>query len=137
MTKDEFKGKYLAFVLDDESRNLIRTHIPPEQEIVVIHHVTLEYDVTPTGLSKFMHRMPYVAVIGHVSGRQSQALMVMVDGENRRLDGNFYHVTLSHHRDSRPADSNEAIAEAIRERRVLGARLPSLRLYGMVELLDK
>jgi hypothetical protein len=101
---------YTAYVLTDESREMLLEKFPPKYSEVVAHHVTVEFGV-PEGTEPPEEAI--VKVIGEAdSGDGLQALVVSVDGSTRRPDGGTYHITWSLNRDKyKPVDSNELIAD--------------------------
>lgn len=70
-----------------------------------------------------------VNVIGYAQGQLIEALAVEIDGKTRRLDGSFYHVTLSLSAPRKPVDSNTLIN--------LVKPVDKIQLHGEFKLLDK
>ena len=99
---------YSAYVLSKKSRNKILSIFPPKFPQVRVHHITVKF-----GLSK-EDRVPHQAnieVVGYASDPSLEALVVTVNGKERRPDGNIYHITLSHTGDRKAVQSNAVIAQ--------------------------
>ena len=109
------KNKYLAFVLDDESRtNLIRLFKPSFSK-VICHHVTIEFNLDKYKEDYFSHLLNHlltgtpvkVNAIGAARGDGVECVAVSIDGERTRADGSFYHVTLCVEPPHKPVESNK------------------------------
>lgn len=101
---------YTSYVLDETSRNLLLKKFPPKYEKVIAHHVTEEFGVpadTPAP------EPAKIKVVGYRdSGDGIEALVVAVNGNSTRKDGNKYHITLSLDPSKyTPKDSNEMLSE--------------------------
>ncbi len=106
------KNKYLAFVLDDDSRNKLIKAFPPTFSKVICHHVTLKFfNVTEDDVDSFVHTKE-VNVVGYASDEALEALVVAFDGNTVREDDSTYHITHSLEPDKRkPVDSNKVISK--------------------------
>ncbi|WP_265563778.1 hypothetical protein [Sphingomicrobium arenosum] len=103
-------GGAVGWILDDADRASLLAHFPPRYAEVIAHHVTAasHRDKAPVPAPASF------AVIGHSdAGHGVEALVVLVDGQPHRPDGNHYHVTWSLDPDSGrvPKDSNALIAD--------------------------
>lgn len=100
---------YIAFVLDENSRKQILEAIAPRFEIVVCHHITVEYGVTEEApLPQFQR----AEIVGYCTDERGiEALVVAIDGITTRADGLTYHITLSHAEGREPKESNDAIRD--------------------------
>lgn len=130
------KGKYLAFVLDEESRQRILDRVQVIHPNVVAHHVTLEYEVSLLGLSMIDER-PVVHCIGQAFDDKAQAILCSVSTKVNRADGKYFHITLSLADGVRAVESNNTIQRALeRGDKVLwGTEL--FQVTGTVQLLDR
>ena len=101
---------YTAYVLTDESRELLSAKFPPKYTKVIGHHVTVEFGVPE---DTELPEEAEVKVIGEAdTGDGLQALVVSVNGSTRRPDGGTYHVTWSLEPERyKPVDSNALIAD--------------------------
>lgn len=101
---------YEAFVLTPESRAHVIDNFPPKYPEVIAHHVTYRFGV-PKGESCLYGNIVSVRVIGYAVEDGIEALVVAVNGQDRRPDGRFYHITLSLDRNKgkKPQMSNEMI----------------------------
>jgi len=100
---------YIAFVLDENTREQILAAIAPRFEIVVCHHITVEYGVTDEAALPSLQR---AEIIGYCTDNGGiEALIVAIDGNTTRPDGSTYHITLSHAQGREPKESNDAICE--------------------------
>jgi hypothetical protein len=129
---------YIAFVLDDESRDRVLESYPPQFPDVIAHHITLVFGVPVNQdvLSGFVSGFGdcVVDVIGRVSGINIEALAVRVNGNIYRTDAKAYHITLSLDRSTgaKPADSNKLLSNYPIWN--MNTSLP-MRLTGRIELL--
>lgn len=84
---------YLAWILDEKSRSELLGKFPPKFDKVICHHITYKFGVDETAeLPVDTHN---IKVIGHESNDKVQALVVSINGHNRRPDGKLYHITVS------------------------------------------
>lgn len=98
------RTNYSGYLLMDRSSLLsflARRGVTPVYERVVFEHVTYQFPDK--------ERAPEcqrVEIVGHAEANGVQAVLVSVDGETRRPDGGFYHVTLSLAEGHKPVESN-------------------------------
>ena len=101
---------YSAYVLSLKTQSDLLRVFPPRYNKVVAHHVTVE-------VSNKEPELPPEAelqVVGRVdSGNGLEALVVAVNGNTQRPDGNTYHITWSIDSDSGyiPRDSKMLLAK--------------------------
>ena len=98
-------GSAVGWVLDAPDRARLLDRFPPRYPGVIAHHVTLWGHKKDAGLPPPAD----LAVTGHAdAGTGIEALVVSVDGEERRPDGNIFHCTwsLDPARGLKPKDSN-------------------------------
>jgi hypothetical protein len=114
------KNGYLAFVLDDLSRQRILDMFPPRFPDVITHHVTLMVgDEQPTNKTlavlNSLIGSKSVQVIGYALGDYCEAVLVSINGRTATPQGRSYHVTVSIDRSNgaKPVWSNEVIKNAI------------------------
>ncbi len=103
---------YTAYVLTDESREALQEKFPPKYSEFIGHHVTVDFGLpSDAALPEEAH----VRVLGMKDSTDGlEALVVTVNGESKRPDGNLYHITWSLDREKyKPHDSNNVIANAI------------------------
>lgn len=125
---------YLAFVLDERSRTLLLERIPPKFCNVIAHHVTIFYpkNAADTQLMYAEHQAwqadePIkLEVVRHYVDEHIHAVGVELNGKYLRLDGEFYHVTLSLEPPAKPVDSNKILAKY---------PIPRFELTGSVKLV--
>lgn len=105
---------YVAFVLDDTSREMLLTKYRPAFERVIAHHVTLEYGCHEADIERviteFGH-IEYVTVLGHASGNGVSCVAVEINGRRRKQNGYHLHITLSVAEGVEPVAANQ-IADA-------------------------
>lgn len=102
-----------VYLLDEESRNQLLEEFPPRFPTVVGHHVTVKFKASdsdplpPTGKYE---------VIGHTqiierrpNGSGIEALVVAINGNINREDGEVYHITWSHGPGYTPKDSKALV----------------------------
>ena len=104
----ENKEMYTAYVLSEESHDLLMKKFPPKYEKVIAHHITVKFGV-PEGTEPPPEAD--IKVIGYTdSGDGIEALVVAVNGEGFKDDAWRYHITWSLNPDKyKPVDSNELI----------------------------
>ena len=103
-------GKYLAFVLDNKSRELLLKAFPPLFDKVICHHVTIKFnDVHEDDVDQFLD-VKEISVVGYISDEYLEALVVKIHDTSKREDGGTYHITLSLDPSKRkPVDSNKLL----------------------------
>lgn len=100
---------YTAYVLTDQTRNELLGRFPPKFPKVIAHHVTYEFGVPADSELPADAEIKVVGYVQDVEGLE--ALVVTVDGENRKPDGKFYHITWSLNPDKfKPVDSNTLVS---------------------------
>ncbi len=108
-----------VYLLDEESRDRLMKEFPPRWKTFVGHHVTVKFGasdkdtLSPIGEYK---------VIGYTSiaerrpdGSGIEALIVSINGNYKREDGNTYHITWSHGPGYSPKDAKELSAKGFKE----------------------
>lgn len=90
---------YIAFKLDDKSRETLLESFPPKFPDVVCHHVTMVFGVPQPDesmLNAFNTSNIPVHVVGYVCDNVCEALVVsMGEAKTTRLDGKTFHITHS------------------------------------------
>jgi len=108
---EDINTRYLAFIIDDESRKRLLSLITPAYENVICHHVTLKFNLSAglTPEETAMVGQPLEISVRDIrdSGDGVQCLGVAVNGESFRPDGSFYHITHSISSNRKPSDSNK------------------------------
>jgi len=106
---------YSAFRLTNASQKLLRRHFPPKYEVSRGEHITYDIGAKPTDSLPSKPRK--VEIFGYAdSGNGVEAAVARVDGTHRRpSDRGIYHVTLSHGKDRKPAESNELLSRGFRK----------------------
>ena len=101
---------YTAYVLTDESRSQLENKYPPKYPKFIGHHVTVDFGVPADAEAP---EEATVKVLGSVdSGDGLQALVVSVNDETKRPDGNKYHITWSLDSEKyAPKDSNTLLQD--------------------------
>lgn len=112
--KDILKERngYIAFELDEQSRNILLKAFPPKYPEVIGHHITHQFSV-PEG-TKLPSELKDVKVIGYADdGTSLEALVVAINDSIQRPDGGTYHITWSLDREQgrKPVHSNNLIKE--------------------------
>lgn len=104
---------YTAFVLSEESRNHLTEAFPPLFDDHIGHHITVAFGV-PKG-TEAPEQPSHVLVTGYVCDDEGiEAFVVSVDGNARRPDEKFFHITWSLDRSKfSQKDSNELILREI------------------------
>lgn len=98
---------YLAFVISPESREELIRLFKPKFSRVICHHVTIEFNVADGfDLSEFISKPYTVKAIGVAQGDGVECIAVSINGVRERIDGSFYHITLSVEPPHKPVESN-------------------------------
>lgn len=126
---------YLAFVIDAPSRARLLEQVPPKFAKVIAHHVTLVFPTSPDDAATARRMMLQlgeqehdVEVVNHYVGEHIEAVGVTFNGDKKRSNGGFYHVTLSLEAPAKPKDSNKLTKPVA---------LPQpFKLTGKVQLVD-
>lgn len=100
---------YLAYVLSDNSRELLSNRFPPKYTDFIGHHITTKFGVpkeTPLPPADVNIR-----VVGYINDPNGlEALVVSIDGETKNPNGSKYHITWSIDRSKfTPKDSNDLL----------------------------
>lgn len=101
---------YLAYVLDESSRQKLLKAFPPKFPNVYAHHATVEYGIVKTK-DELLGSVKKLFVVGYISDESLETVIVSVDGFTDRPDGQIFHITLSLDKSKgrKPADSNSLI----------------------------
>jgi len=101
-------GHYFAYELTDKSRAELLQAFPPKFSKVICHHITIDFNPTQDKLDAFLSTGSKLAVkvVGIAVGNGVQCLVVSINGHTNRLDGSFYHITLSVEPPHKPVESN-------------------------------
>lgn len=125
---------YLAFVLDGPSRARLLKEVPARFSTVIAHHVTLLFPRKPgedAAARRLMLQLAgqehEVEVINRYDGDHVHAVGVKFNGETKRPNGGFYHVTVSLEAPAKPKDSNNLTKPV---------SLNPFKLTGTVQLVD-
>lgn len=105
------KGGYLAYVLDEASRNAILELFVPKYSKVIAEHMTYTF---PAKMGEELPPSPSsVKIVGYKDKQEGiEAVVVEVDGNATRPDGKLFHITLSLEPDKKkPSDSNILLAD--------------------------
>lgn len=90
---------YIAFVLDEPSRERLLEAYPPVYERVIAHHVTLKFGVTQEALESVkaeFEGFEFIAVLGHAVDAATNCVAVITDtGYGAQENGTPLHVTIS------------------------------------------
>jgi hypothetical protein len=101
---------YLAYEIEKTSREKLLVQFPPKYPDVICHHVTLQF---PASADSQLPDWPgKCEVIGYAdSGDGLEVLVVEIDGNAIRPDGQLFHVThsLDRSKGKKPFHSNELI----------------------------
>jgi hypothetical protein len=138
--KIEVGNHYLAFVLDEASRERLLKEFAPMHERVRCHHVTIAYEIAKDDVVSLQKLVdsdpnPSVSVVSYVDADGIDLFGIAVQGTTKRLDGNHYHLTHSFRKGRSAKDSNLFFSNEIEgHQQVFGA---AIRLTGKFELISK
>jgi hypothetical protein len=83
---------YVCWLIEPESRETLLRIIPSSFPTTVCHHVTIAFDVTD---DYPMPQRETGRVVGEIIDKGVQALVVEIQGNTVRPDGERYHITFS------------------------------------------
>lgn len=98
---------YQCFLLSERSRTRLLEKFPPKFREVKATHITHDYGVSAT--SELPVVPEQIEVVGYASDDSLECLVVRVDGQLYRPDGNPYHITLSKEPHRQARESNELL----------------------------
>ncbi len=101
---------YIAFEIDDQTRNQLFNRFPPRFPKVLAHHIT--YNSRAKKDSELPEQPKTMEVVGYATdGESIEALVVAIDGDVKRADGKTYHITwsLDPEQGRKPVHSNDLI----------------------------
>lgn len=103
-------GGYLGYELAEASRNALLRLFEPQYKKVICHHITYKF---PAEVGDDMPPAVHSAhVIGYQDGDGIEALVVEINGNDKRPDGKLMHITLSlDPTKKKPVHSNDLLAE--------------------------
>jgi len=136
------EGKYLAFVLDNESRTRVLQAFPPRFERVTCDHVTMNRNPTVKHHTPLVGTSPKVVLYRHAFNERVECVIATVDGSiNRgefdRASKGYYHVTISFVQGAQAYDSNTLLNSLPLEwwtDCLVGESIP---VTGTIQLLQK
>lgn len=98
---------YQCFVLSERSRIRLLEKFPPKFSEVKAHHITYDFGVA---VNAELPAVPeQIEVVGYASDDSLECLVVRVDGQLYRPDGNPYHITLSKEPHRHARESNDLL----------------------------
>lgn len=97
---------YTGYLITETSREKILKRFSPKYSRVICHHITEKFGVPST---EEVPNIPHIIMVDgyYDSGDGVEGLLVSVNGQYRRPDGNLYHITLSLNEGRTPAESND------------------------------
>lgn len=124
--------KYLAFVLDNKSREKLIAAFPPSFDTTVCHHVTIKFnDIDIEDVEKY-HDITRATVVGIIAEEDLEALVVNFASTTTREDGGTYHITHSLTKGKKkPFDSNKLLKKKD------FVPVPHISISGTVQLENK
>ena len=107
---ESVKHLYLAFVLDDRSRDELIRLTKPQFSNIKCHHVTIDFDLTVESLVHHFNcvgKTVTVLAYGEFNGDGVDGVAVSINGFRNRNDGSFFHVTTSIEPPHKAVESNK------------------------------
>lgn len=99
---------YNGYRLPEKSKNILLGHIMPIHKHIVSHHVTHVYGVEAGALPPYADK---VMVTHHAYDDRVQAVVVEVNGDHTRPNGETYHITVSVNDGAKHVMSNDLLAD--------------------------
>lgn len=88
---------YAAFILDHESQEKLTRAFPPKFSEVRANHITIAHDTIDPSV---LFTPKSIKVVGYASNNQGiEAVLIEVDGQQFKSDGNPWHITISFDKD--------------------------------------
>lgn len=135
--QDPLKSKYLAFVLSSAARAKLLAAFPPAHGKVIAHHVTVQFNVTEVGMKMLNGPTPKVVATAYGGDDKVDCVLINLNGTCKRLDGSWYHVTLSCSPSGKPVDSNAFLKANHGKEGALNWAGSPITLEGKLELVNK
>lgn len=118
---------YQCFELTDGSRKRLLERFPPRFSQIEAQHITYDYGVSAA--EKLPPTPKIIEVVGYASDDSIECVVVEVDGQVFRCDGQVYHVTLSREPHRRARESNDLLkSEWKKEENLFLAAEPQFRV---------
>ena len=98
---------YTCLLLDQRDRDRILSIIIPEYEVVIAHHITLQY-----GVKLDAAELPKVYsgfIVGEIMDKGVQTVVVSINGTTDHPHGGTYHITWSLDRERFPENSKQLL----------------------------
>lgn len=128
---------YLAFVLDEATRERIISKYFPTHEVFKCHHVTIAYDFTEEDIPRLQALVdsnPRFETDSFLTSEVVNLFTVLVNRQFLKTDSGESHLTHSHRADAQASDSNKVMKWIIPTSSV---RLIKMKLFGHFELIEK
>lgn len=131
------KNGYIAFVLDEDSRNRVLAAFGTKYPDVIAHHITLTFGV-PEPEEDIMKAFNSVfndgevKVTGYADDGKVEVLIVSINGTTIRADDKFSHLTLSIDRSkgAKPVHANNVLSNCVH------SRVYPVYLSGKIEFIS-
>jgi hypothetical protein len=105
LARNPNKKKRVVLPIPENVRAWIYRTFKPQHPDFYARWVTHAYGFRGDDIPEYPKGVQDVQVLGVYRGKNADALIVSVNGEDRRPDGALYHITLSVAAGERPADS--------------------------------
>lgn len=91
------KQPYAALQISEESKAQLLAVFPPQYGYIALDHITIQYGTEDKAA---LINPDTIEVLGRADdGKGIEALLVRIDGQSFRDDGNPWHITLSYNKD--------------------------------------
>ena len=108
---------YVAFVLDEKSRQKLLNRYQPKHPRLFAHHVTLEFGVPDEAADSVVARfsdITHFEVLGYAHDEHTDCVVVTTANRMRRqMNGKPLHVTISVAEDSKPVQAGKTAEHAM------------------------
>lgn len=134
--------KYLAYVLDDESRERLLKRFPSKHEYTHAHHITINPAISDEEALMVSEESITANVMLYLHNEKISCVVVKIGGECKRPLGGYYHVTISAEKYVSGVVSNHLIAEHEDTLQTLASidrsnALYGLELHGQAKVLER
>lgn len=127
---------YVGYELTENSRQKLMDMFPPKYSRIFGHHITTKFGTNnPNDIPEYTED---TMVVGYAdTGDGLEALVVTINGDSKKEDGNFFHITWSLNPEKyKPVDSNKVVENYSKIAPVPIQLIPKM-FYGKTPFVDR
>jgi len=128
---------YVGYQLTDAARKKLMELFPPKYSRVFGHHITTKFGTTnKEDIPGYTEEVEVVAYSD--SGDGLEALVVRINGDSRKEDGTFFHITWSLDPEKyKPVDSNSVVSKSQKKITPVNIQVEPRMFQGKTPFTDK